>query len=110
MDKVWFIQVEGKKEGPFNIKELKRDSRVTPDTLVWKRGFTSWVVARHVYELKELFEDDSQQEEEDISSDWKKKLPENEVLTIQTAPPNLTIWVIIVLLILAYFIYRLLRP
>lgn len=108
MDKVWFIQIDNRQEGPYSFKELLKDERITPDTLVWKRGFVSWVAARYVLELKDLFKDkkESASEGSEFTEKWKKKLPENEVLAIQTSPPNLKIWILIVLLILAYIFYR----
>lgn len=53
----WYILWEGKKEGPYSCSELKADLRVTPDTLVWRKGFKEWVPARTVKELQVLFED-----------------------------------------------------
>ncbi|QLH34784.1 MAG: DUF4339 domain-containing protein [Parachlamydiaceae bacterium] len=52
--KIWFIYLEGQKEGPFTLLELKRHPRMTPDTLVWKEGFKTWIPARKVPELQSL--------------------------------------------------------
>lgn len=57
MEKVWFIKVDDIEEGPFSFAELKRHPRLTPDTLVRKKGSSLWTLIRHVAELKKVFED-----------------------------------------------------
>lgn len=55
--KQWYILWEEKAEGPFSCAELKSDPRVTPDTLVWRKGFVHWTPIRAVKELEGLFQD-----------------------------------------------------
>ena len=76
MMKEWFIQIDGSSQGPYSIEDLKRDDRITPDTLVWKEGFANWVPMRKVAELEEVFRDveenPSSEEEEEEENKPKK--------------------------------------
>ena len=106
--KIWFIQIQGKKEGPFSVRELKYDPRINPDTLVWKKGFNLWLPIRKVPELKKIFED-----EVAALSDLKdplrkvKAIHGKEALVLDTQKdfPPLLFLLIIILLVLV-FIYR----
>lgn len=108
MDKIWYILINNKREGPFSIIELKRDSRLTPDTHVWRDGWTSWQKVRDVPELEELFHDD---EEPDL-----KKLPikngitkanqDELVLDMGQQPPYL-LWVLLAAIIVLYVVFQL---
>lgn len=53
---VWFIMVDGKKQGPFSINDLKKNPHVSPLTLVWKKGFKKWVPMGSVDGLRKIFE------------------------------------------------------
>lgn len=50
----WFIGVDGKQEGPFDLAALAQRS-VTRETLVWKQGMAGWESAGDVAELAGLF-------------------------------------------------------
>lgn len=107
MDKIWFIQIDGKREGPYSFKDLRCDTRVTPDTLVWKEGFSGWKRIRNVPELKKLFEE---QEDENTSDESdvlhaKKGLGEDLVIDMGQEPPYL-FWLLILILILTYIIMQ----
>jgi len=107
MEKIWYILIDGKKEGPYSVSDLRRHFRVTPDTLVWKEGFAVWVPLRQVPELKAVFEDEKQGEEEDTSL-VKKVTPESElVLAMRREPPSLWFWLLITCIVLAYAFYQL---
>ena len=112
MDKIWFIYIDGQKQGPYSLADLKRDSRITPDTLVWKPGFKDWTPIRNVVELKSLFEDETQEKEEEpeetLVKKKPKKLPHDEVIALRSEPPYTYFWLIIaVLLILLYVFFQL---
>ncbi len=112
MDKEWFILIEGKQEGPYSPRELKLDPRVTPDTLVWKKGFTNWVPIRHVPELKDVFKDQPKskplhEKSKPPSTDLIEK---QEVLILNRDPSQFFLWLLIILLILFYVIYQLNNP
>jgi len=104
MEKIWFIHLNNKTEGPFTIIELKIDKRLTPDTLVWKEGFDGWKRIKEVEELKDLFE-----EEELTPSDELPlgSLPSDSEITlgIQKEPPFLLFWVIVLMLVFGYMTY-----
>lgn len=108
MYKQWFVWIEGKQEGPYNISELKSDSRLTPDTLVWKEGFKEWLPIRRVPELKEIFNDE-RGEPKPLHEDFKPKpLPsDEEALTIQQDPFQFYLWLLVLILILLYIFFYL---
>lgn len=114
MDKVWFIEIAGKAEGPYSIWELKSDARITPDTFVWKEGFTKWLPIRKVPELKEIFKDtsDTPQPLSEEKNKGKTSLPEQDeiALKLQSDFPPFLFWLLITFLIIFYVFYRLVNP
>lgn len=107
MNKIWYIEISGKTEGPWSVKDLKRDRRITPDTLVWKEGFTKWVPIRDVPELKIVFADDTKSPE-DIENPNIVRLKSSPistdnqlVLDLQTNPPYF-FWILVALTVLFY--------
>ncbi len=109
MEKIWFIIIDGKKEGPFSFFELKIDDRITPDTLAWKEGFPQWLPIRNIPELKDLFKDEKSDEDEDNVAFFPPRIEENEVLAIRKDPPFFNIWVFMALFIILYLLYLLLK-
>lgn len=103
MDKEWFLLIDNVKEGPYSIDDLRGDRRVTPDTLVWKPGFETWIPIRNVSELKSLFEDKEKNEPEE-EEPAKTSLPKNDTLAISMEPPYF--WIIIALIVVAYVLYE----
>jgi hypothetical protein len=51
--KYFFIEENGKKNGPFTIEELKI-KRLSNKTLIWSDGFKNWKSAELVNELKDI--------------------------------------------------------
>ncbi len=84
MLKEWYILIAEKQEGPYSIADLRKDSRITPDTMVWKQGFEKWLPMRDVPELKNLFED---------AAEDKDNVPpaplilDDGTLTLRSEPP-----------------------
>lgn len=106
MYKEWFIFIENKKEGPFSFQDLKKDLRITPDTWVWKKGFTNWKKIREVEELKELFEEEKPAEEEEEEVEKKKKrLPfsKGEIALDMQGDPSFWFWILILILLTYIF-------
>lgn len=109
MDDEWFILINNKKEGPYSFKELKEDKRITPDTLVWKKGLKEWIPIRFVPELADLFKDENvvkpsgSTSSESISADLTQ---EQATLTIQQEPSPVILWIIILILLLTYLLYQ----
>ena len=108
MDKFWFIEIKGTREGPFSVEELKKDRRLTPDTFVWKKGFVTWKRIRDVQELKFLFNDDieetPQDEEKVAAPDLKKE--SDELIVLEMPQPPYLFWILAALIILLYFIIQ----
>lgn len=106
MEKVWFICIDGKREGPFSVQDLKRDHRLSPDTLVWKEGFSKWKKIRHVPELKEVFFDEKTDQDNLIEKAQLIVTPRDEIiLDLQKEPPYL-FWLLIALLLLLYATFQ----
>lgn len=110
-EKEWFIIVENRQEGPYSIFDLKRDSRFTPDTLVWKKGFKEWIPARIVKEIEEAFLDEPPSQT--INEPFKGKSLDSDLsneslatLTMQQDPYQMLLWILIVLLIILYIFYQ----
>lgn len=107
MNKIWFIQIDGVREGPFSVAELKRNPRITPDTLVWREGFTKWVPIRKVAELKAVFEDEEPPEDEESKEKISGTPSKGElVLDLRSDPPPYFFWVIVGLLVVFYIIFQ----
>lgn len=102
MHKEWFVLIDNVKEGPYSIEDLRRDRRVTPDTLVWRQGFETWIPIRNVPELKSLFEE--QKNEPEAEEPITPSLPKNDTLAISMEPPFF--WIFIALIVVAYVLYE----
>lgn len=113
VEKIWYILINEQKEGPYSLLDLRRDERITPDTLVWKEGFKNWVPIRTVPELKVIFEDQTEEEEEKDEENEKKaikkKVEETDVIAIRSVPPYHYIWLIIAFLMIFYAFYQFYR-
>jgi Putative virion core protein (lumpy skin disease virus) len=54
----FYIAINGKQEGPFNISQLQQmaqQGQFTANTLVWKQGMEQWAVANTIQDLASLF-------------------------------------------------------
>ncbi len=111
MKQEWYILIDGCKEGPFTSLELKADSRITPDTLVWKEGFLEWIAIRFVPELKLIFKDEPESKplHEDPSTQpiGSDSSSEQATLTIQEDPSQFFLWILLLILVLIYVFYQL---
>lgn len=110
MYKIWFILIEGKREGPFAYEDLKADCRLTPDTWVWKKGFDDWKKIRDVPELKKLFEDDDSKKVEEDGDETNllgKKPAQSELVMDFGQEPPYFLWILIALISLLYLLIRL---
>lgn len=111
MEKIWFIDIDGKAEGPLSILELKRNISITPDTLVWKAGFPKWVKIRNVPELKDVFKDENSEDEKCDQENLQKKFkktPSKEELAIdmQRGPSPFLFWLLIATILITYYLYN----
>lgn len=108
-DREWYVILDHKQEGPYRLLELKKI--ITPDTLVWKKGFIEWTPARRVAELKILFEDEPESKplhEKPKLSPLKEELGQEQVtLIMQQDPYQFILWLIVFLLVISYTFYLL---
>jgi hypothetical protein len=107
MDKVWFIEINGVRQGPFSIVDLKRDARVTPDTYVWKEGFDTWKRIKDVPELKLLFAEEEPPQENEESCKTPKGGAAEELIVLEMQEPPYLFWILAALIILLYFVIQL---
>lgn len=54
-EKIWYILIDKKSEGPLSYLDLERDERFTPNTLIWKEGWPEWKKAKDVDDFIDLF-------------------------------------------------------
>jgi hypothetical protein len=108
-DKEWYVILHHKQEGPFQLLELKK--MITPDTLVWKKGFIEWTPARRVPELNSLFEDEPESKplhEKPVLSPLKEELGQEQItLILQQDPYPFILWLLVFLLAIFYTFYHL---
>lgn len=108
--KEWFTVYENRQEGPFSQKELMIDVRLTPETLVWKKGMKDWIKVKEVQELKFAFEDHtevSEKDEEEFNEVIQPKFEhEEETLTMQMEPYQYSLWILIILIVLIYILFQ----
>lgn len=113
MEKLWYIKIRGKQQGPYSVNQLKNHLEVTPDTLTWYPPFSDWVPMRIIPELKAVFEDEdsSQDEQEDneLEVSKKKKFSGELVLDLQRDQPPIHLWLFAALAIIALLLWHLLN-
>ncbi|MBN1834073.1 MAG: SPFH domain-containing protein [Deltaproteobacteria bacterium] len=54
----YYVAIEGKQAGPFDVTALQQhiqSGQLTPQTLVWREGMSTWLPADQVAELQSLF-------------------------------------------------------
>ena len=106
MLKEWYIWINGVQEGPYNIQDLKNHLEITPDTLVWKKGFENWISIRKVAELKEVFKDkpESQPLHQKSPAEVSAELLQKQA-TLTLLQPDPSYWLLWLLLALVLFLY-----
>lgn len=110
MEKIWYIFVDGKEEGPYSFLQLKNNSRVTPDILVrrkdWPQG--KWVPIRRVSELQDLFKDEDEDKEELETKNGGAKITGQDTLALDMRyDPSNYIWIVIVVIAVIYVLFKL---
>lgn len=105
MERIWYIKVYGSREGPYSALDLKRDRRITPDTLVWRKGFDRWQQIRYVPELQCVFEDEPQPDKEENHLEFGQPPEDDEIaLDIRgSKDPNRWLWFLLIAILLLYF-------
>ena len=113
--KEWYILVHRHQEGPYSLADLKKDSRMTPDTLVWKKGFQEWVPARFVPEIQQIFKDKEKKPRplQELHQKEKGELagegPSELTLMMQQDPYQFFLWILLFISLLIYAFYQLSR-
>jgi hypothetical protein len=103
-EKIWYIKIDDKEEGPYSFEDLKRDKRITPNTLARKKHHPFWRLIRKIPELRKLFfDDESIDPEENVSSTapWREEL----TLEMQRDPSYFFWWLLLIFILVAYLIY-----
>ncbi len=109
MKKIWYLDIRDHLEGPYSIKDLRRDKRVTPDSLVWKEGFAHSVPIRNVPELKAVFSDEVKpKDKEDSKGSLKGKLQNDTMILEMSQEPPFLLWVValLILFLLGWYLHR----
>lgn len=105
--KEWFVRIDEEKEGPFSINDLRADSRITPDTPAWKKGFSQWLPIRNIPELQVIFEDEETiQTPNDLRKSFKKLENEEIALDWRDNNPYFFYLLIVLAILFAYLIYE----
>lgn len=108
MDKIWFVLIDDECEGPLDYTDLQNDRRLTPDTLVWRKGLKTWKRIRDVPELQTLFEEGPRGENSYPESEIiQKKLNEGELMLDLWQEPPYFLWILLVLAALSYVMIKL---
>lgn len=107
MKKIWYIKIDNQIEGPFSLPELKLDTRITPDTLVFKEGFDQWIAIRHVPELKEVFVDEEKPSALEEESEEGVIVPQDEMVLHLQNNYSPFLFLVIVLILVIYIFYNL---
>lgn len=104
-EKIWFIDIEGKQEGPYSVFDLSSDPRIKPETLVWKEGFEKWVPIEDVPELRIVFKDveepEPEKEELEVAS-----VDEEATLDMKEPPPFMRYVLLVAIGILLFFLFQ----
>ena len=106
LEKIWFILINGERKGPFSVSELKQIPELTPDTLAWREGFVNWVPIRNIPELRELFEEKDETQEDEEQAARRTPL-RDDTISLEFSEPPLFLWLLFVVLVLLYVIFQL---
>ena len=102
--KEWYCLFKGKKEGPYSLMELRRHPRFTPDTFVWRKGFSKWVKASTVREIAKIFREEEKRSENQKKGPEKRTSRGDDILAaIQTPPPYFWLFAFIMIIIFLLF-------
>jgi hypothetical protein len=108
--KIWYLLINGNQEGPFSFEDLKRDNRLTLDTLARKDDWKIWKPIREIPELIKVLPKKKQPSQNSPDEEWSPDQvegPQEEmVLDFGSEPPYLP-WIIIALICLMYVIMEL---
>lgn len=110
MEKIWYVEIKGIREGPYSIDDLKRHRRITPETLAWRPGFELWIPIKNIPELMWYLFHEGEEPEEETRRGLKGATGKEELAIdfSQKSPPSLILWILFALslLFLIYFFLK----
>lgn len=107
MKKVWYIKFGENQEGPYSVEQLRSDRRITPETLVWRKGFSNWVPIGKVPELKVIFEDSEPADQQGNELSLKNEYSKGELAIDMRFDPPFLFWILIFLIVMSYLFFQL---
>lgn len=108
MEKIWYLLIDNKEEGPFSAKEVRANPKVTLETLVWKEGMSDWTPLKKIRELRRFFEPEPPIQDEEELKHSKKTLPAQNELVMEYGfdPGPIFLLILFLLLLIIYLFYR----
>lgn len=108
MDKVWYLLIDQKEEGPYSLKELRFDKRLTLETLVWKEGFPDWVPLKNIKELRKLVESPNGKNNNEKDGEIQKGMNSQSELALESSfdPNPLFLLILLIILLISYLLYQ----
>lgn len=108
MKKIWFVEIAGKREGPYSVLELQRHPNITPNVLAWREGFSQWIPIRLIPELQCLFKEEEEPDEEEPAPSVTPLsiIDEEMAMTLGYDPSFFYFWLLIITLLVMYYFYR----
>jgi len=102
-EKIWMLLIEGKEEGPFSFNDLRKDPRITPQTLARRLDSANWKKIGSIPELQQLFV-----EPEDLNeptANLKIATGDDAELAMPLNPQNPLLILLIILILLTLIIF-----
>ena len=100
--RIWFLFINGVEEGPFTKEELSKDRRISLKTLVWREGFEKWMPIIEIPELKDIFEQEPENSDEEDEKEGLAGEGTGEELVLDTGGgPNLFLLFLLAAVLLA---------
>lgn len=107
MEKIWYIILNEKREGPYSLQDMRKDKRISPETLVWKEGFDKWIPIGEVPELKAVFQDVIDEPEDEEGAETQVPADEEIILQLKEDPPSfLRVLIILSICLLIYLLMK----
>lgn len=108
VEKIWFLFLDHKQEGPYSLIELERDERLTPETFAWREGMMDWKKISEIPELHAVFDGEAKKEEETFfNKDDQTPVPDDEIaLDLQKGPPVFFYWTLLALFLILLLMYE----
>lgn len=104
-EKLWYIRLEGKEEGPYSFMDLKSDPRITPEVDAKKKEWADWVPIGEISELSQLFADPCPLEDTPaVKKPSFRQVNSDDEIAISFDPQNPLFLLLLLLVLLLAFI------